>query len=153
MAKLDPAGEKHPPEKYVFGDELGGPVKTYKKSWETAVLVAHGVEATWTETNSLDPASRAAFRAIGLHFHDLRHEAGSRWLEAGWPLSHVRDMLGHTDIKTTSTYLNSNRTLLRESMEKSDKARALQAVASEAAREQRPPCNEEDAPGANAVVH
>jgi len=152
MAKLDPAGQEHTAEKCVFGDEIGGPVKSYKKSWETAVLVAHGVEAAWTATNSLDPASRAAFRAIGLHFHDLRHEAGSRWLEAGWPLSHVRDMLGHTDIKTTSTYLNANRTLLQESMKKLDKARALQVIASEAAGEQRPPCNAPEAAVANSFV-
>ena len=152
MAKLDPDGAELAAEKFVFGDELGDPVKTYKKSWETAVLVAHGVEPAWTATNSLAPDARAAFRAIGLHFHDLRHEAGSRWLEAGWPLSHVRDMLGHTDIKTTSTYLNSNRTLLAESMKKLDTARALQAVASEAQTEQRPPCNDPLPAAANSFV-
>ena len=37
-----------------------------------------------------------------LHFRDLRHEGGSRLLEAGWPLHYVRDMLGHADISTTS---------------------------------------------------
>jgi hypothetical protein len=31
----------------------------------------------------LSKESRAALRAIDLHFHDFRHEAGSRWLEAG----------------------------------------------------------------------
>ncbi len=71
---------------------------------------------------------------------------------AGWPLSHVRDMLGHTDIKTTSTYLNSNRTLLAESMKKLDTARALQAVASEAQTEQRPPCNDAPQVAANSFV-
>jgi hypothetical protein len=28
-------------------------------------------------------------RAINLHFHDLRHEAGSRFIEAGWPIHHA----------------------------------------------------------------
>ena len=152
LAKIGPDGQDLPGTAHVFGDEIGRPVKCYAKAWETAVLAAHGVAAVWTETNGLDAASRAAFRAIGLHFHDLRHEAGSRWLEAGWPLSHVRDMLGHASIATTSTYLNSNRTLLQESMKKLDTARALQAVASEAAGEQRPPCNAAVPVAANPFV-
>ena len=40
-----------------------------------------------------------------MHFHDLRREAGSRWLEGGVPLHVVRDWLGHTSIAQTSTYL------------------------------------------------
>ena len=36
---------------------------------------------------------------VDLRFHDLRHEAGSRFLEAGWPLHEVQYMLGHADIK------------------------------------------------------
>jgi site-specific recombinase XerD len=45
-------------------------------------------------------------RAINLHFHDLRHEAGSRFIEAGWPIHHVQEMLGHASLEQTSTYLN-----------------------------------------------
>lgn len=51
-----------------------------------------------------------------LHFHDLRHEAGSRLLEQGWPLHHVQRMLGHEDAKTTSIYLNATIHGLAESM-------------------------------------
>jgi site-specific recombinase XerD len=51
-----------------------------------------------------------------LHFHDLRHEAGSRWLEQGWPLHHVKELLGHASISTTDTYLSASRIHLRESM-------------------------------------
>ena len=43
----------------------------------------------------------------GLHFHDLRHEAGSRMPEAGRPLDHVRAVMGHSDATTTSGYLNA----------------------------------------------
>ena len=39
-----------------------------------------------------------------LRFHDLRHEAGSRKLEAGWPLHAVSEWLGHNNITTTSRY-------------------------------------------------
>ena len=47
----------------------------------------------------------AAYRTIDLHFHALRHEAGSRWLEQGLPLHHVKELLGHASISTTDTYL------------------------------------------------
>ena len=57
-----------------------------------------------------------AYRTIDLHFHDLRHEAGSRWLEQGLPLHHVKELLGHASISTTDTYLNASRIHLRESM-------------------------------------
>jgi hyperosmotically inducible periplasmic protein len=66
-----------------------------KKSWETAVLKAHGHIPQWTKKNkALTVESRAALDAIDLHFHDLRHEAGSRLLERGWALHHVQAMLG-----------------------------------------------------------
>jgi integrase len=57
-----------------------------------------------------------ALRAIDLHFHDLRHEAGSRLIEAGWPVHHVQATLGRADLKQTSTYLNATPVGLEESM-------------------------------------
>jgi integrase len=51
-------------------------------------------------------------REIDLHFHDLRHEAGSRKLEAGWPLHAVSRWLGHSKLTTTDTYLNATTRLL-----------------------------------------
>jgi len=53
----------------------------------------------------LSANSRAQLRTIDLHFHDLRQEAGSRWLEAGMPLHHVKELLGHANISQTSKYL------------------------------------------------
>jgi integrase len=49
---------------------------------------------------------RFALRAIDLHFHDLRHKAASRRLEAGSPLHTVRDMAGHATIDQTDTCAN-----------------------------------------------
>jgi integrase len=46
------------------------------------------------------------FAEIDLHFHDLRHEAGSRKLEAGFGLHEVSAFLGHADVTTTARYLN-----------------------------------------------
>lgn len=69
----------------------------------------------------LSHESRRVYRTIDLHFHDLRHEAGSRWLEKGVPLHHVKELLGHASISTTDTYLNANRIHLHKSMMEMEK--------------------------------
>ena len=104
MANVDPAGRRYPASAYVFG-LLGTPVKGIKKAWETCVLRAHGQEPQWLPGGKLSAESRSALARIDLHFHDLRHEAGSRWLEAGMPLHHIKEILGHANISQTDTYL------------------------------------------------
>lgn len=80
----DPAGDPLPPEAYVFGDEVGRRRQSIKTAWKLALK-----RATIT----------------GLHFHDLRREAGSRWMDAGVPLATIQRWLGHHNISQTSTYL------------------------------------------------
>ena len=152
MAKTDPAGREHPPAAYVFG-VLAERVKSIKKAWETCVLRAHGHESVWTTNGKLDAASRTALRAIDLHFHDLRHEAGSRWLEAGMPLHHVKEMLGHANISQTDTYLNAGRFALHESMQRLDEARRGNPVANEPPREHRPSGHEEPTEPSKDLLH
>ena len=121
MAHDDPAGRGFKPEAYVFGDEVGRRARSPKKAWETAVLKAHGQQPRWTKgKNSLAAESRIAYREIDLHFHDLRHEAGSRWLEKGMLLHHIKELLGHASISTTDTYLNAGRIHLQDSMRRLD---------------------------------
>jgi integrase len=115
MARTDAAGREYPASAYVFG-ELGEPLVTIKKAWETTVLKAHGHTPKWAASGKLSAASRAELRAINLHFHDLRHEAGSRLIEQGWPVHHVQEMLGHASLEQTSTYLNVTRAGLHDSM-------------------------------------
>jgi len=100
MAKLDPAGREYPPSAYVFG-ALGAQIVTIKKAWETAVLRTHGLEPQWIR-GALASTSRQQLETIDLHFNDLRHEAGCRWLEQGWPIHHVQEMLGHANLSQTS---------------------------------------------------
>ncbi len=150
MAKLDPAGREYPPTAYVFG-ELGKRIKSVKKAWETTVLKAHGHEPEWVR-GSLSADSRARLAAIDLHFHDLRHEAGCRWLEAGWPIHHVQEMLGHTDLSQTSTYLHANEMGLQESMRKFDAGRG-KALANEGLKEHRHIGHEEPPPPPKDLLH
>src|SRR5262245_36529635 len=44
----------------------------------------------------------------GLRFHDLRHEAASRNVEADCPMHAVSLWLGHTNLTTTARYLNAD---------------------------------------------
>ncbi len=105
MRRYDPAGQPHPLNAFVFGSQVGTRVEGFGRAWDTAVLKSHGHRPAYTETATLTPASRAALKAIDLHFHDLRREAGSRWLDGGMPLHAVRDLLGHSNVSQTSTYL------------------------------------------------
>ena len=64
--------------------------------------------------------SLAAYRAINLHFHDLRREFGSRVLESGSSLIEARDLLGHANISQTSTYLQSTAKALGLAIERKE---------------------------------
>jgi len=109
MRLHDPDGEPLPPTAYVFGNELGQRIRTIKTAWQTA-------------------CRRAGI--VDLHFHDLRREAGSRWLEGGVPLHTVRDWLGHTDIAQTSTYLATTFRTQHDAMAAYERRR-LQMIANE----------------------
>lgn len=85
--RTDPAGETIPPEGYVFGDEAGRRRLTIDRAWRD----------TLKRTKITD-----------LHFHDLRREAGSRWMDAGIPLATIQRWLGHANISQTSTYLGAS---------------------------------------------
>ena len=147
IIRNDPAGKPFGPSAYVFGDETGKRIKSVKRSWQTAVLKAHGRTPMWIWTKGkarkasgkLSPESRAAYQAIDLHLHDLRHESRSRLLEAGWPLHEVQQMLGHANIDQTSTYLNAILRGLHRSMRTLDRARGATARSRKA--KSIPACN------------
>jgi integrase len=101
----DGHGDPFPPDAYVFGDERGGTFGSVHKAWETAVLKAHGITPGWTATHALDRKTRKALDHLDLHLHDLRHEAGHRWLEGGVPLNAIQALYGHATLTQTSTYL------------------------------------------------
>jgi integrase len=85
--QLDPAGEPLSAEAYVFGDEIGRQRLSIKTAWALTLKRA---------------------KIVGLHFHDLRRECGSRWMDAGIPLATIQRWLGHANIAQTSTYLGAS---------------------------------------------
>ena len=85
--RTDPAGEILPQDAYVFGDAIGRRLAPNNKKWK----------ATCRRAGIVD-----------LHFHDLRREAGSRWMDAGIPLATIQRWLGHANISQTSTYLGAS---------------------------------------------
>lgn len=97
MRKLDPTGKEFASETYVFGNEVGERVKSVRTAWRNAVQKA-GLQ--------------------GLQLRDLRHEAGSRFDEAGVPINYVSKMLGHANLTTTSRYLNVQRRGLHLAVER-----------------------------------
>lgn len=58
-----------------------------------------------------------AFRAVGVEMspHMLRHTFASNMANAGIPLSHLAQLLGHESIKTTQIYLHADNTQVRKS--------------------------------------
>jgi integrase len=94
--RTDPDGEDHKADAYVFGNAVGERLDSIKTAWKATCRRA-GID--------------------DLHFHDLRREAACRWFEAGVPLHHIRDLLGHADISTTSRYLAVTPTELQRSMQ------------------------------------
>ena len=132
MGQTDPAGQPFGPDAYVFGDEVGQRIKSPQTAWENAVRRA-GI--------------------TDLRFHDLRHEAGSRFIEAGWPVHHVQEMLGHADLKQTSTYLNVTLEGLKASMRALDEARNCKIVASSQVSDQRSARNKEAKKRAKSLVN
>lgn len=58
-----------------------------------------------------------AFRAVGVEMspHMLRHTFASNMANAGIPLSHLAQLLGHESIKTTQIYLHADNQQVRNS--------------------------------------
>jgi integrase len=114
----------------VFGQVDGAPVDAFRNDWEAVQLAgrfrvgdyvtrkADGVRV-WEWTVDED-----------LHWHDLRHECGSRLAEGygnAKPLGipQLMKLLGHTKPETTMIYLNMTDDALASAMKRVNRARGL----------------------------
>ena len=73
-------------------------------------------------------------------------------MEVGWPIHHVKEMLGHANISQTDTYLNVGRMGLHESMKRFDDVRC-NIVASQPPIEHGPDCNAEPHEAGKDLLH
>lgn len=62
--------------------------------------------------------ARAALGLRHIRFNDLRHAAASWLLQSGASLMHVRDLLGHSDVRVTQRYAHLQVAHLREALHK-----------------------------------
>jgi len=87
---------------YVFHTRKGTPISPWNLSRE------------WRK--ALKKAGITNFR-----FHDLRHTAGTRLVQAGADLYSVATILDHTQLSTTQRYAKHNPDSVRKHIEKLDK--------------------------------
>jgi len=124
MATHDPAGERFGPERHAFGDQVGRRLTNPAKAWQATVLKANGHTPKLDYcSKKLKPESQDIYRRVDLKFDDLRHEGGSRWLEAGMSIHHVKVLLWHASLATTDTYLNATKVGLCDAMRRVDAKR------------------------------
>ena len=57
-------------------------------------------------------------RGKDFHWHDLRHTFASRLAMAGVPIRTLADLMGHTEVQTTTRYAHLARGYLAEAVKK-----------------------------------
>jgi hypothetical protein len=77
--------------------------------WERGGVRIVSVDTVW------NVACRRA-GILGLNFHDLRREAGSRLLEGGMPEHYVQKFLDRANLSTTSRYLKTTRREIHDAL-------------------------------------
>ena len=90
-------------EAFVLGNEVGERRKNFRKAW-LRILADAGI--TYRQRR-LDG---------DLHWHDLRHECGSRLAERGVPIHEIQYLVGHSALITTQRYLNTTLESLKNSV-------------------------------------
>ena len=130
-AKVGPEGTERLLDDFVFGNAIGEQVRSVKTGWRAT-------------------CRRAGIG--GLRFHDLRHEAGSRLAEGGVPLHFVQAILGHSNLKQTSTYLNVPLGGLDQATYDQQRT-ACNSRASSTAPDHRPDSKASLSPAGNPQVH
>jgi integrase len=82
---------------YLFENpKTGKPIVDFKKAWHSALRDA---------------------KITRLRFHDIRHTFGTRAIDSGSPLSAVKEIMGHADIRTTVRYVHTTEAGKRAAVE------------------------------------
>jgi integrase len=91
------------PEAYVLGDEFGERRTEFRSAWLRMLAKANITD-------------RARGMNGDLHWHDFRHECGSRLAEGGVPIHEIQHLMGHRVLITTQRYLNATLDSLKKSV-------------------------------------
>jgi integrase len=95
------------PRGFVFGDAAGMFVGNFNRMWREVKLIANGIQPEYvTRGGYLTAECKAKLKELDLHWHDLRHECASRWLEDGLDVREIQVLLGHAKLEVTQRYLN-----------------------------------------------
>jgi integrase len=95
------------PRGFIFGNAAGEFVKDFNRLWREVKLIANGVEPEYVKRGGYLTAScKAKLKDLDLHWHDLRHECATRWLEGGLDVREIQVLLGHSKLEITQRYLN-----------------------------------------------
>jgi integrase len=105
----DASGEPFGPDAYVFGDETGAKLNSFRTAWENC---------------------RKRAGVTGLHWHDLRRETASRLLETpGVALHDVAEWIGHSSVTTTARYLSTSALRRQQTLKRFEEFRQQQSAA------------------------
>lgn len=133
--RVEADGRSRPSTQPLICDRSSGqPIVTFRRSWEDAVLRAHGREPLRERkrpnAGTLLADSRAALNQIDLHWHDLRHEFASRLVEGGVPITEVKELLGHASVITTERYVSHALARLKKSVTVLERGGAFESLES-----------------------
>ncbi len=71
-------------------------------AYHTGLGLSELLNLEWQAVNLVERIIKVSNE--GLHFHSLRHSTASTMVRRGVPIAAVKEVLGHTDIKTTMVY-------------------------------------------------
>ena len=111
--KASKSGDREVPMNYKVFDTLTELPKTSEHVFPNPQTGSHITDVK----NSFKTACRNA-NITGLRFHDLRHCAATRMIQAGVNLVDVSRILGHSSILMTMRYAHSTTKSMREAVEK-----------------------------------
>ena len=110
-------GNKH--IKLPMNDELYNLFLNMPKSASEYVFInprtntAFGDEGMRKEWNKIKEKANIK----NLRFHDLRHTVGTRLAQKGVPVPVIKDIMAHSDIKTTMRYVHTAEEQMKQAMQ------------------------------------
>jgi integrase len=101
---------------FLFGQADGTRLDSFRTDWEKIQMTAGLLKGHYKQREGQAFGAWVTDYDADLHWHDLRHECGTRLAQQGVPLVEIMTLLGHADLATTQKYLNPTFRSLAEHM-------------------------------------